>query len=64
VPESIKIHELRHSAEDNLYRDTGNVVLAQQLLRHESNATTQDYLHPAREDLAEALASLHKERRS
>ena len=64
LSESIKIHELRHSAADNLYRDTGNVILAQQLLRHESIATTQGYLHPAREDLAEALASLHKERRS
>jgi hypothetical protein len=49
---------------DNLYRDTGNVILAQQLLRHESIATTQGYLHPAREDLAEALAALHKERHS
>ena len=37
-------------------------VLAQQLLRHESIATTQGYLHPAREDLAKALASLQKER--
>ena len=60
LSESIKIHELRHSAADNLYRDTGNVILAQQLLRHESVATTQDYLHPAREDLADALASLHR----
>ena len=33
LSESIKIHELRHSAADNLYRDTGNVILAQQLLR-------------------------------
>jgi integrase/recombinase XerD len=64
LSESIKIHELRHSAADNLYRETGNVVLAQQLLRHESIATTQGYLHPAREDLAAALASLHKERHS
>ena len=36
LSESIKIHELRHSAADNLYRDTGNVILAQQLLRHAS----------------------------
>jgi site-specific recombinase XerD len=64
LSESIRIHELRHSAADNLYRDTGNVILAQQLLRHESVATTQGYLHPVREDLAEALASLHKERHS
>ena len=34
LPATIKIHELRHSAADNLYRATGNAVLAQQLLRH------------------------------
>ena len=33
-------------------------MLAQQLLRHESVATTQAYLHPTREDLAAALASI------
>jgi site-specific recombinase XerD len=58
LPESIQIHELRHSAADNLWRATGNLMLAQQLLRHESVATTQAYLHPTREDLASGLASL------
>ena len=33
-------------------------MLAQQLLHHESVATTQGYLHPTREDLSEALAQL------
>jgi site-specific recombinase XerD len=56
------MHELRHSAADNLYRATGDIVKAQKLLRHESVATTQNYLHPAREDLTEALASLYQER--
>jgi site-specific recombinase XerD len=64
LPTSIQMHELRHSAADNLLRATGNVVLAQQLLRHESLATTQLYLHPNREDLADALASLPKRLRS
>lgn len=58
LPETIKIHELRHSAADNLWRETGNLMLAQQLLRHESVATTQIYLHPNRDDLAAALKSL------
>jgi len=40
------------------WRQTGNLLLAQQLLRHASVATTQDYLHPTREDLAEALAQM------
>ena len=52
------MHELRHSAADNLWRETGNVLLAQQLLRHESVATTQDYLRPSRDDLANALTRL------
>jgi site-specific recombinase XerD len=33
-------------------------MLAQQLLRHASVATTQAYLHPTREDLSEALAQM------
>jgi hypothetical protein len=41
-----------------VYRQTGNVMLAKQLLRHESVATTQAYLHPTRDDLADALARL------
>jgi integrase len=45
------LHELRHSAGDALWRATGNIVLAQQLLRHKSVGTTQLYLHPTREDL-------------
>jgi len=60
LPETIKTHELRHSAADNLWRQSGNLLLAQQLLRHESVATTQVYLHPNRDDLARALAELGK----
>ncbi len=33
-------------------------MLAMQLLRHESVSTTQLYLHPNRDDLSAALASL------
>lgn len=55
LPESIKMHELRHSAADSLWRVTGNIVLAQQLLRHESVGTTQTYLHPTREDLSAGM---------
>jgi len=54
----MKLHELRHSAADNLWLASGNLMLAQQLLRHESVATTQAYLHPTREDLSDALARL------
>lgn len=58
LAETVKIHELRHSAADNLWRQTGNLMLAQQLLRHESVATTQTYLHPSRDDLDSALKGL------
>ncbi len=40
LPDTIKTHELRHSAADSLWRETGNLMLAQQLLRHSSVATT------------------------
>ena len=52
--------ELRHSAADNLWRASGNLMLAQQLLRHESVSTTQIDLHPNRDDLAAALQSLER----
>lgn len=64
LPTTIKTHELRHSAADHLWRATGNLMLAQQLLRHESVATTQAYLHPTRDDLAAGLASLNQVVRS
>ncbi len=58
LPTTIKMHELRHSAADNLWRQSGNLMLAKQLLRHESVATTEAYLHPSRDDLTDALARL------
>jgi site-specific recombinase XerC len=58
LPTTIKCHEMRHSAADHLWRSTGNLMLASQLLRHESVATTQIYLHPSRDDLSAALGSL------
>jgi integrase len=47
----IKLHELRHSAGDRLWRETGDLIAAKELLRHESVGTTQDYLHPTADDL-------------
>lgn len=48
----------KHSAADNLWRETGNLTMAQALLRHESPATTAQYLHPTRQDLEAALEAL------
>jgi integrase/recombinase XerD len=61
ISSSVKIHELRHSAADHLWGQTGNLLLAQQLLRHESVATTQQYLHPNRDDLDAALRRLDEQ---
>jgi len=58
LPPTIKMHALRHSAADNLWRETGNLTMAQTLLRHESPATTAQYLHPTRADLEAALEAL------
>jgi hypothetical protein len=55
LPRSITLHELRHSAGDHVFRATGNIVAAQELLRHESAETTRLYLHPTLDDLAEAM---------
>jgi site-specific recombinase XerC len=61
MPQSMQLHELRHSAGDALYRATGDIVLAQQLLRHENVATTRRYLHPTRDDLVEAMRQLDRQ---
>jgi site-specific recombinase XerC len=58
LPTSIKMHELRHSAADNFWRATGDLMLAKELLRHQSVATTQEYLHADRSDPEQALASM------
>ncbi len=55
---AVKIHELRHTAADTLYRHKRNLVMAQDLLGHESPSTTRRYLHPTREDLAAAMREL------
>lgn len=49
------LHELRHTAGDELYRRTGNIVIAQQLLGHKSLETTRRYLHPSTDDLRSAM---------
>jgi integrase/recombinase XerC len=45
------MHQLRHAAADDLRRRTGSTDAAKMLLRHESVATTEMYLHPETEDL-------------
>jgi len=49
--EPFPLHEMRHSAGDHLYRETGDLYAAKQLLRHELVKTTETYLHPTANDL-------------
>ena len=60
LPTTMTLHELRHTAADHAWRETGNIVIAQMLLRHANVSTTQAYLHPTRRDLSDALALLDK----
>lgn len=60
LPETVKMHELRHSAADAVYRVRGDVAMAQLLLRHENLSTTQAYLHPTKHDLADTLRVLEQ----
>jgi integrase len=56
--EHFPMHELRHSAAQALYDETGDPVLAQMLLRHADIKTTRGYLHPPLERLEAALSVL------
>jgi integrase len=48
------MHELRHSAAQALYDETGDPLLAQMLLRHADIKTTRGYLHPSLDRLEAA----------
>lgn len=61
LPETIKLHEMRHTAADHVYRESNDIVRASQLLRHSSVATTETYLHPTRRDLADTLAAIDQD---
>jgi len=52
LPATVKLHEMRNSAGDAIWRASKDIVMAQELLRHESRSTTANYLHPDRDDLA------------
>jgi integrase/recombinase XerC len=58
LPADVKIHELRHTAAQALYELSGDLVLAQQLLRHQDVRTTRGYVRDSLERLREAQAAL------
>ena len=55
LPDTIQMHELRHTAGDHIWRSTKDMVMAQKLLRHDNPATTYAYLHPTDDDLRAGL---------
>ena len=50
----------RLAAGDEISRETGNIVLAQQLLRHKSLEHTRRYLHPSEDDLRAGMRVVEK----
>jgi integrase/recombinase XerC len=52
------MHELRHSAAQALYEETGDPVLAQMLLRHADIRTTRGYLHPSLDRLEAGMEAV------
>jgi integrase len=60
LPADVKTHELRHTAADALYQQTGDIVLAQQLMRHTDIRTTRGYIRASQDRLRAALAELEE----
>lgn len=57
--ERFPMHELRHSAGTNFWRETRDLRMTQKLMRHKSIRTTADcYLHDDPADLAESFETM------
>ena len=54
----VHFHMLRHTYGTRLLRQTGNLRIVQEAMRHSSPATTSIYTHPSTEDLVQAAESL------
>lgn len=62
VPQSRKMHEMRHTALTDLLRATHNIELVKKMAGHASIQTTAMYLHFDVDDLAQALQLLAEKR--
>jgi integrase len=54
------LHDLRRAAADALHEVTGDIVLAQQLLRHSDIRTTRGYLSPSMDRLAQGMRQVEE----
>ena len=59
LPEDVSPHTLRHSFATHMLDGGADLKTVQQLLGHESLATTQIYTHISVERLREAVAKAH-----
>ncbi|MDR3463287.1 MAG: site-specific integrase [Beijerinckiaceae bacterium] len=55
---NLRLHDLRHTAATRILRDTGNLKIAQKLLRHEDITTTGKYAHVLDDDVRDAMDAL------
>ena len=55
LPDDIVLYSARHSFATDMLDKTGNIVLVQKMLGHESVTTTQRYLHPEMKGIAELV---------
>jgi integrase len=55
LPDNLVLYSARHSFATDMLDRTGNLVLVQKLLGHESVSTTQKYVHPELKDVAEVV---------
>jgi integrase len=61
LPDDIVLYSARHSFATDMLDRTGNIVLVQKMLGHESVTTTQRYLHPELKDIAELVNARNAE---
>lgn len=64
LPKEIVLYSARHSFATDMLDRTGNLILVQRLLGHESVTTTQKYLHPEMKGVAEMVNERNAERHS
>ncbi len=55
---SLRIHDLRHTAATHVVQATGNLKMAQKLLRHDDISTTAKYAAVLDDDLRDALDAM------
>lgn len=59
LPDSIYVHQLRHSTATHLYRRTRDLLFVSKVLRHKRVETTQGYADLCRDDLKHTFLDAH-----